>query len=153
MSLSGIPEESGGIPMRCFRIPEDLRRIPMTRFGIPEGPRRIPVTCCGFREDLRRIPMTRVGTPMTFRRIPVTCSRIPEGARGTRCIPGARPHHGRCVPSSRARAWRPRQRCAGRARLPPGYYGAFVRDPDGNNIEAVYHAPAKRSAESVTFTF
>lgn len=21
----------------------------------------------------------------------------------------------------------------------PGYYGAFVRDPDGNNIEAVYH--------------
>ncbi|HUZ55508.1 MAG TPA: VOC family protein [Streptosporangiaceae bacterium] len=22
-----------------------------------------------------------------------------------------------------------------------GYYGAFVRDPDGNNIEAVCHAP------------
>ena len=22
----------------------------------------------------------------------------------------------------------------------PGYYGAFVRDPDGNNIEAVCHA-------------
>ncbi len=21
----------------------------------------------------------------------------------------------------------------------PGYFGAFVRDPDGNNIEAVYH--------------
>ncbi len=21
----------------------------------------------------------------------------------------------------------------------PGYYGAFVNDPDGNNIEAVYH--------------
>jgi catechol 2,3-dioxygenase-like lactoylglutathione lyase family enzyme len=21
----------------------------------------------------------------------------------------------------------------------PGYYGAFVRDPDGNNVEAVYH--------------
>ena len=21
----------------------------------------------------------------------------------------------------------------------PGYYGAFVRDPDGNNIEAVHH--------------
>lgn len=21
----------------------------------------------------------------------------------------------------------------------PGYYGAFVRDPDGNNIEAVFH--------------
>ena len=24
----------------------------------------------------------------------------------------------------------------------PGYYGAFVRDRDGNNIEAVCHAPA-----------
>lgn len=22
-----------------------------------------------------------------------------------------------------------------------GYYGAFVLDPDGNNVEAVYHAP------------
>lgn len=33
------------------------------------------------------------------------------------------------------------------------YYGAFVIDPDGNNIEAVYHGPAKRSAESVVITF
>ncbi|MBZ5740856.1 VOC family protein [Nocardioides mangrovi] len=24
----------------------------------------------------------------------------------------------------------------------PGYYGAFVRDPDGNNVEAVCHAGA-----------
>ncbi len=23
----------------------------------------------------------------------------------------------------------------------PNYYGAFVRDPDGNNVEAVCHAP------------
>jgi catechol 2,3-dioxygenase-like lactoylglutathione lyase family enzyme len=23
----------------------------------------------------------------------------------------------------------------------PGYYGAFVRDPDGNNVEAVRHRP------------
>ncbi|TPG31546.1 hypothetical protein EAH80_24015 [Mycobacterium hodleri] len=21
----------------------------------------------------------------------------------------------------------------------PGYFGAFVRDPDGNNVEAVFH--------------
>ena len=35
----------------------------------------------------------------------------------------------------------------------PGYYGAFVLDPDGNNIEAVYHGEAKRSADSVTITF
>jgi len=31
----------------------------------------------------------------------------------------------------------------------PGYYGAFVLDPDGNNIEAVLHGPGKRSAASV----
>nr|WP_293250689.1 VOC family protein [Nannocystis sp.] len=24
----------------------------------------------------------------------------------------------------------------------PNYYGAFILDPDGHNIEAVYHAPA-----------
>jgi catechol 2,3-dioxygenase-like lactoylglutathione lyase family enzyme len=35
----------------------------------------------------------------------------------------------------------------------PGYYGAFVIDPDGNNIEAVFHGPAKRSAASVKVTF
>jgi catechol 2,3-dioxygenase-like lactoylglutathione lyase family enzyme len=35
----------------------------------------------------------------------------------------------------------------------PGYYGAFVLDPDGNNIEAVYHGPAERSAKSVLVTF
>ena len=31
----------------------------------------------------------------------------------------------------------------------PGYYGAFVRDPDGNNVEAVFHGPNTRSADSV----
>jgi catechol 2,3-dioxygenase-like lactoylglutathione lyase family enzyme len=35
----------------------------------------------------------------------------------------------------------------------PGYYGAYAFDPDGNNIEAVYHGPAQRSAESVVFTW
>lgn len=35
----------------------------------------------------------------------------------------------------------------------PGYYAAFVLDPDGNNIEAVYHGKAKRSAPSVHITF
>ena len=35
----------------------------------------------------------------------------------------------------------------------PGYFAAFVLDPDGNNIEAVYHGPAKRSAPSVKVTF
>ena len=35
----------------------------------------------------------------------------------------------------------------------PGYYAAFLLDPDGNNIEAVYHGPHERSAESVVVTF
>ena len=35
----------------------------------------------------------------------------------------------------------------------PGYYAAFVLDPDGNNIEAVFHGEAKRSADSVKVAF
>ena len=31
----------------------------------------------------------------------------------------------------------------------PGYYGAYVLDPDGNNVEAVFHGPSTRSAASV----
>jgi catechol 2,3-dioxygenase-like lactoylglutathione lyase family enzyme len=34
----------------------------------------------------------------------------------------------------------------------PGYYAAYVLDPDGNNIEAVYHGPTSRSAESIVVT-
>lgn len=34
----------------------------------------------------------------------------------------------------------------------PGYYAAFVLDPEGNNIEAVFHGPARRSAPSVVMT-
>ncbi len=34
----------------------------------------------------------------------------------------------------------------------PGYYAAFLWDPDGNNIEAVFHGPSERSADSVTIT-
>ena len=35
----------------------------------------------------------------------------------------------------------------------PGYYAAFVLDPDGNNIEAVFLGDAQRSAASVQITF
>jgi len=35
----------------------------------------------------------------------------------------------------------------------PNYYAAFVLDPDGNNLEAVYHGEADRSAPSVKITF
>jgi hypothetical protein len=37
----------------------------------------------------------------------------------------------------------------GERRYHPGYYGAYVLDPDGNNVEAVYHGPSSRSAASV----
>jgi catechol 2,3-dioxygenase-like lactoylglutathione lyase family enzyme len=35
----------------------------------------------------------------------------------------------------------------------PAYFAAFLLDPDGNNIEAVFHGPAQRSAASVKVTF
>ncbi|EBJ1783162.1 hypothetical protein G3C52_005512 [Salmonella enterica] len=35
----------------------------------------------------------------------------------------------------------------------PGYYAAFVLDPDGNNIEVVYHGEGDRSARSVEINF
>ena len=35
----------------------------------------------------------------------------------------------------------------------PGYYAAFLIDPDGNNIEAVHHGEADRSAPSVKISF
>lgn len=35
----------------------------------------------------------------------------------------------------------------------PGYYAAFLLDPDGNNVEAVFHGDAKRSAASVLIEF
>jgi catechol 2,3-dioxygenase-like lactoylglutathione lyase family enzyme len=41
----------------------------------------------------------------------------------------------------------------GERRYHPGYYGAFVLDPDGNNIEVVFHGEARKSAESVTVSF
>jgi catechol 2,3-dioxygenase-like lactoylglutathione lyase family enzyme len=40
----------------------------------------------------------------------------------------------------------------GERKYHPGYYAAYLLDPDGNNIEAVHHGPVTRSAESVVFT-
>jgi hypothetical protein len=50
-------------------------------------------------------------------------------------------------------AGRSRKPWAGRVRdrITPAH-AAFVLDPDGNNIEAVFHGPANRSAESVVIT-
>jgi catechol 2,3-dioxygenase-like lactoylglutathione lyase family enzyme len=35
----------------------------------------------------------------------------------------------------------------------PGYHAGFLLDPDGNNIEIVFHGPAEYSAESVKIRF
>ena len=37
----------------------------------------------------------------------------------------------------------------GERKYHPGYYAAFLLDPDGNNVEAVYHGPGVRSADAV----
>jgi lactoylglutathione lyase len=51
------------------------------------------------------------------------------GAGGTdRGAPGPRPYH-------------------------PGYFAAYLLDPDGNNIEAVFHGPGERSSAAVTIKF
>jgi len=41
----------------------------------------------------------------------------------------------------------------GLRRYHPGYYAAFLLDPDGNNVEAVYHGPHERYATSVVIRF
>jgi catechol 2,3-dioxygenase-like lactoylglutathione lyase family enzyme len=38
---------------------------------------------------------------------------------------------------------------AGERNYHPGYFSAYVLDPDGNNVEAVYHGEVDRSAPSV----
>src|SRR6266568_4429762 len=37
----------------------------------------------------------------------------------------------------------------GERRYHPGYYACFLLDPDGSNIEAVFHGEARRSAAAV----
>ncbi|MET0312625.1 MAG: VOC family protein [Burkholderiaceae bacterium] len=40
----------------------------------------------------------------------------------------------------------------GERKYHPGYYAAFVFDPDGNNIEAVFHGESTRNVPQVTIT-
>jgi lactoylglutathione lyase len=35
----------------------------------------------------------------------------------------------------------------------PGYYAAFLLDPDGHNVEAVFHGAAQRSADAIKISF
>ena len=37
-----------------------------------------------------------------------------------------------------------------RPKYSPGYYGAFLLDPDGHNVEAVWHAPDRAETHSCT---
>lgn len=37
----------------------------------------------------------------------------------------------------------------GERKYHPGYYACFLLDPDGHNVEAVFHGPSTRSAEAV----
>jgi catechol 2,3-dioxygenase-like lactoylglutathione lyase family enzyme len=37
----------------------------------------------------------------------------------------------------------------GERKYHPGYYAAFLLDPDGHNIEAVFHGPMTKNVESV----
>ena len=41
----------------------------------------------------------------------------------------------------------------GERKYHPGYYAAFLLDPDGNNVEAVFHGAARKSADSVVVEF
>ena len=69
-------------------------------------------------------------------------------------LPGERPR--RRWRASTKRGSRPAGATTARrasATYHPGYYAAFLLDPDGHNIEAVHHGPAERSAESVEISF
>ena len=65
-----------------------------------------------------------------------------HGPRGPPGLQGARPGRGAGLLRRRRRAGR---RGAARAQVWPEYhetyFGGFVRDPDGNNVEAVCHTP------------
>jgi len=40
----------------------------------------------------------------------------------------------------------------GERKYHPGYFACFLLDPDGHNVEAVFHGPSTRSADAVVIT-
>ena len=75
-----------------------------------------------------------------------------DGPPTTNCTSPSRPPSARRSTASTRRRWPPAAATTApraSARYHPGYYAAFVLDPDGNNIEAVHHGEGKRSAASV----
>ena len=80
--------------------------------------------------------------------------RRPAHRPGPPRVPGQGPSHGRTAYHAAATAAGGKDNGApGERPYHPGYYAAFVLDPDGNNVEVVHHGPAKRSADSVRITF
>ena len=102
----------------------------------PLGGRRV--------HGLRRGHRVRRATPC---RISGSAAGPPGTASASRTSPSPRRTAPRCTPSSRPPSARGAE-VLHEPRVWPeyhaSYYGAFVRDPDGNNVEAVCHAPARR---------
>ena len=74
-------------------------------------------------------------------------------------VPALKPSHGASTTIWFTASMRPGSRRAGVITGRPaseniirGTDAAFLLDPDGNNIEAVNHGPAKRSADAVVVT-
>ena len=76
-----------------------------------------------------------VGTSDEMRRYASPTTRLVD-LKGRAVVPGLMDSHTHMIG-------------AGERAYHPGYYAAFVRDPDGNNIEAVFHGETERSAASV----
>ncbi len=102
------------------------RRVGIARSGTQASAARAPVSAAGA-----------AGLPWADRPLEFLCGKpalqadaslpFPVGGRNNGA-PGERPYH-------------------------PGCHAALVLDPDGNNVEAVYHGEARRSAPSVTIDF
>ena len=114
--------------------------------------------------------LTRSEAAKVLRVHPSTLSRWAAAGEGPRCIwlstgtPNQPPLHVafRAANRQQVDAFHAAALAAGgrdngapglRPHYHPDYYGAFVLDPDGNNIEVVHHGPCARSAPSVEITF
>jgi catechol 2,3-dioxygenase-like lactoylglutathione lyase family enzyme len=88
-------------------------------------------------------PAPRIVVRARWQAVLLDHGRAPSGDRERpSCIRRGRPEDGRCVPRRRARGRRDRNGAPGiREIYHPTYYGAYVLDRDGNNVEAVSHRP------------
>ena len=130
------------------------RTAPGSRSPARRRPRRQPALLRGQRSR-RSESQVRAGDRAGLgRRVVVREQR--RTSRRRVFTSRSRPRTGHCAALLRRRARRRRarqRRPAVERTYHPGYYAAFVLDPDGNNVEAVYHGPFERSAPSVVFTW